>query len=215
MPPIDVSASDLPALIAFLATPSAPGGGAAGSVMSDGPIVASGGAPAGRVRPTMQEKYMVGPEYPRGSVGAELRYYTGYNTFPLIMKPPYATLTAYDLNSGTIKWQVPAGGDDARAVAEGATNTGFMRQRTGIITTSTGLLFQAGGDANLRVYDTTSGALLRTLPLPAGSIGLSSMYEANGRQFLVVNATAAASPAVGTLSGARGYVAFGVPVPSR
>ena len=33
-------------------------------------------------------------------------------------KPPYATLTAYDLNKGTIKWQVPVG-DDPATIANG------------------------------------------------------------------------------------------------
>ena len=75
-----------------------------------------------------------------------------------IVKPPYSTLTAYDLNTGTIKWQVPAGGDDRARVAQGAKDTGYISQRTGIITTSAGLLFQAGGDGKLRVYDSTTAA---------------------------------------------------------
>jgi hypothetical protein len=29
----------------------------------------------------------------------------GFGLFPTIVKPPYTTLTAYDLNSGTIAWQ--------------------------------------------------------------------------------------------------------------
>jgi quinoprotein glucose dehydrogenase len=160
----------------------------------------------------MEEQYMVGPEYPTGIVGPDVRYYSGYNMFPVITKPPFATLTAYDLNTGTIRWQISAGGDDARAVAEGARETGFIRQRTGIITTSSGLLFHAGGDARVRAYDSSTGRLLWTAALPAGSTGLSSMYEANGRQFLVVNATQATTPATGSTSGGpRGYIAFALP----
>ncbi len=213
MPPIELTPSDLIAVTAFLG--EAPAGGADGGRSAQpprvlgGPIVASGGAPSGRVQPTLQEQYMVGPEYPRGVVGADVRYYSGYNMFPLITKPPFATLTAYDLNTGTIKWQTPAGGDDARAIAEGASDTGFIRQRTGIITTATGLLFHAGGDAKVRAYDTSNGRLLWTAALPAGSQGLSSMYQADGRQYLVVNATLAATPATGTIAGGqKGYVAF-------
>ena len=74
-----------------------------------------------------------------------VRYYTGYGLSNTIVKPPYSTLTAYDLNSGTIRWQVPAG-DEPKAFAQGAKDTGVMSQRSGIITTSTGLLFHAGGD---------------------------------------------------------------------
>ena len=43
----------------------------------------------------------------------------------------------------------------------------------------------------LRVYDSDTGQVLRTIPLPAGSRGIPAMYEVNGRQFLVVNATGA------------------------
>jgi quinoprotein glucose dehydrogenase len=214
MPPIELSPSDLTAVTAFLGESASAGAdGGRGTPpprpQLGGPIVASGGAPAGRARPALQEQYMVGPDYPQGVVGADVRYYSGYNMFPLITKPPFATLTAYDLNTGTIKWQIPAGGDDARAAAEGARDTGFIRQRTGIITTSSGLLFHAGGDAKVRAYDTTTGRLLWTAALPAGSQGLSSMYEASGRQYLVVNATLAATAATGATSGGpKGYVAF-------
>ena len=144
--------------------------------------------------------------------------YTGYGMNGTIVKPPYSTLTAYDLNSGTIKWQVPAGGDDARASAEGARDTGYISQRTGIITTSTGLLFHAGGDGKLRVYDAESGKVLSTVALPAGSRGIPAMYDVDGRQFFVVNATSpivaargrgAASSAPAPL--ARAYVAFALP----
>ena len=39
----------------------------------------------------------------------------GFGLFPTIVKPPYTTLTAYDLNSGTIAWQKGLG-DDLRLV---------------------------------------------------------------------------------------------------
>ena len=140
--------------------------------------------------------------------------YTGYGMNGLIVKPPYATLTAYDLNTGTIKWQVPAGGDDARAAAAGAKDTGFIFQRTGIITTSAGLLFHAGGDSKLRVYDSDTGRVLWTGALPAGSRGIPAMYEVNGRQHLVVNATAsggAAAPVPAGVTLNRAYVAYALP----
>ncbi len=160
---------------------------------------------------------MVGPAYPEGVKAPEVRMYTGYGMNGTIVKPPYSTLTAYDLNNGTIKWQVPAGGDDARALAEGAHDTGYISQRTGIITTSTGLLFHAGGDGKLRVYDAETGKVLWTAALPAGSRGIPSMYEVNGRQFFVVSATstivaprrAAGAPPAPPL--ARAYVAFALP----
>jgi quinoprotein glucose dehydrogenase len=160
---------------------------------------------------------MVGPAYPPGVKVPEVRMYTGYGMNGTIVKPPYSTLTAYDLNSGTIKWQVPAGGDDPRAVAQGAKNTGYISQRTGIVTTSAGLLFQAGGDGKLRVYDSENGRVLWTGDMPAGSRGIPAMYEVKGRQFFVVNATSsivgqddsAAQP--GTQPMTRAYVAYALP----
>jgi quinoprotein glucose dehydrogenase len=165
---------------------------------------------------------MVGPAYPPGVKVPEVRMYTGYGMDGTIVKPPYSTLTAYDLNTGAIKWQVPAGGDDPRAVAQGGKDTGYISQRTGIVTTSAGLLFHAGGDGKLRVYDSDNGRVLWTGEMPAGSRGIPTMYEANGRQFFVVNATATivgrnAPAQPGTAEPqdapvlARAYVAYALP----
>ncbi len=217
----DLPPPDLGALVAFLASPNAGAGGrGAGSgrgtpPMPPGPVVASGGAPGGRAVPPGRAGGMVGPDYPSGVKVPEVRMYTGYGMNGLIVKPPYSTLTAYDLNTGTIKWQIPAGGDDARAVSEGAKDTGYISQRTGIITTSTGLLFQAGGDGTLRVYDADNGRVLWTAELPAGSRGIPAMYEVNGRQFFVVNATAGVEGGSRSNRGetrpVKGYVAFALP----
>jgi quinoprotein glucose dehydrogenase len=220
MPPNnDLSQADLAALIAFLTTPDAGGRGRGAGpgtpqTPTGGPVVASGGAPGGRVVPPGRAGGMVGPEYPKGLKVPEVRMYTGYGMDGTIVKPPYSTMTAYDLNTGTIKWQVPAGGDDPRAAAAGAKDTGFISQRTGIVTTSAGLLFHAGGDGKLRVYDSDSGRVLWTGNLPAGSRGIPAMYEVNGRQFFVVNATssigAGQEPAQADAAAqpARAYVAF-------
>jgi quinoprotein glucose dehydrogenase len=221
----DLTPSDLAAIVAFLGNPNAPpaaGGRGAGPGPNagGGPVVASGGAPAGRVVPPGRAGGMVGPDYPAGIAVPEVRMYTGYGMNGTIVKPPYSTLTAYDLNTGKIKWQIPAGGDDPRAVAKGAKDTGFISHRTGIITTSAGLLFHAGGDSKLRVYDSDTGKVLWTTALPAASRGIPAMYEVNGRQFLVVNATSTTAAAAGGQSSgltddpaplARAYVAFALP----
>jgi len=214
----ELSQTDLDALAAFLGSPNPASGRGrgAGPGPTGGPVVASGGAPGGRVVPPGRAGGMIGPAYPPGVKVPEVRMYTGYGMNGTIVKPPYSTLTAYDLNTGSIKWQVPAGGDDARAAAQGAKNTGFISQRTGIVTTSTGLLFHAGGDGQLRVYDSENGRVLRTLPMPAASRGIPTMYEVNGRQFFVVNATSpianpeapAEAPPPAT---PRAYVAFALP----
>ena len=219
----DLNQAQLAALVAFLASPDA-ASASRGRGAGPGP---GGGArwtgrrvwrcAAGRVdsaRP--RRRHGRSRTIPPGVQVPEVRMYTGYGMNNTIFKPPYSTLTAYDLNTGTIKWQVPAGGDDARAIAAGAKDTGFISQRTGIITTSAGLLFHAGGDSKLRVYDSETGRILWTGPLPAGSRGIPAMYEVKGRQFFVVNATST----TGGLDGmaeqpasrpARAYVAFALP----
>jgi quinoprotein glucose dehydrogenase len=222
MPPNnDLNPQQLTALLAFLANPTAAAAGGPGDrdgapALPPGPVVASGGAPAGRVIPPGRPGGMVGPAYPSGISVPEVRMYTAYGMNGTIVKPPYSTLTAYDLNTGTIKWQVPGGGDDERAVAQGAKNTGYIMQRTGIITTSAGLLFHAGGDSTLRIYDSETGQVLWTTSLPAGSRGIPAMYEVNGRQFFVVNATGAVAGAGAVIQTPaqhpnRAYVAFALP----
>lgn len=227
MPPSnDLSQSDLASLVAFLENPDFAlaaggrgGGPAAPQTPLGGPVVASGGAPGGRLVPPGRAGGMVGPAYPSGVEVPEVRMYSGYGMNGTIVKPPYSTLTAYDLNAGTIKWQVPAGGDDPRAAAGGGKDTGYISQRTGIITTSAGLLFHAGGDGKMRVYDSDTGKVLWTGALPAGSRGIPAMYDANGRQFFVVTATSPidtpsgsnTTPAEQKTPPARAYVAFALP----
>jgi quinoprotein glucose dehydrogenase len=221
----ELSQAEVDALIAFLGSPnpsSGRGRGAGPAAPTSGPVVASGGAPGGRAVPPGRAGGMVGPAYPPGVKVPEVRMYTGYGMDGTIVKPPYSTLTAYDLNTGAIKWQVPAGGDDPRAVAQGGKDTGYISQRTGIITTSAGLLFHAGGDGKLRVYDSDNGRVLWTGEMPAGSRGIPTMYEVNGRQFFVVNATstvvgqnAPAQPGAAEPQDApvlaRAYVAYALP----
>ena len=168
---------------------------------------------------------MAGPAYPAGVDAPTVRYYTDYGMQNTLVQPPYSTLTAYDLNTGTIKWQIPAGGDEPRAIAEGGSNTGYPMARTGIITTATGLLFHAGLDSKLRAYDAETGRVLWTGDLPAGSRGIPAMYEVNGKQYLLVSATQGSgdrggpSPANPTAPGSAGappalrraYVAFALP----
>ena len=73
----------------------------------------------------------------------------------------------------------------------------------------------ARGDAMLRVYDAETGQVIWTTELPAGSRGIPAMYEVNGRQYFVVNATAATEggsrPIKSDTPRVKGYVAFALP----
>ena len=76
-------------------------------------------------------------------------------------------------------------------------------------------LFQQYAD-----HDAETGKMLWTTTMPAGSRGVPSMYEVNGRQFFVVNATSSIVAARGRSAGAgataapplaRAYVAYALP----
>ena len=184
------------ALFAFLGGSGAPAGrgaAAAADRLPSGPVVASGGAPGGL---DVQAGTGAGggrgsSAYPPGVDAPSVRYYTGYGLgFPHIMSAPWSRILAYDLNTGTIEWQVPLG-VDRLAAAQGGGDSGVPRgaQRMGMIVTSTGLLFATAKDGKIRAYSADSGKVLWTGDLPHGTEGLPAMYEVNGRQYLVVCAT--------------------------
>jgi glucose dehydrogenase len=114
----------------------------------------------------------------------------GFGLYPTIVKPPYTTLTAYDLNTGTIAWQHGLG-DDLRLVSQGIKGTGSAATvKGGMIVTSTGLLFATAADRKVHVYDSATGTELTTLPLGGPTSGQPAMYELGGRQYLLVTAAA-------------------------
>jgi quinoprotein glucose dehydrogenase len=100
--------------------------------------------------------------------------------------PPWSQLTAYDLNAGTIMWQVP-NGDVASLAARGITGTGSHAPRGGVVATGGGLVFVAtSSDRALRAYDADSGSVLWKFDLPAASEGVPAVYQVNGRQYLAI-----------------------------
>jgi len=139
-----------------------------------------------------------------------------YGTIGLMMKPPFTKLSRYDLNTGTIKWQIGLG-DDARLAAHGITGTGVTQMRSSLIVTSGNLVFAPGGDSKLRAYDSETGKLLWTSSPLGGTIrGGHSMYQVAGRQYVLV-AVSGDTPPAGqwpTQAGVTpptGYIAFALP----
>jgi glucose dehydrogenase len=128
----------------------------------------------------------------RGNVDVvkEGRYVTdGFGLFATIVNPPYTTLTAYNLNAGTIRWQIGLG-DDLRLVAQGIKGTGTAgTTKGGMIVTSTGLLFVTAADQKVHIYDTKTGTQVHELPLGGTTSGAPSMYELGGRQYLLVTSS--------------------------
>lgn len=174
-------------------------GGPGGPIKITGPVIDSGGAPGGLAqRPVsgpagsfgMQGQY--GIPYPEGSNAPTDRYFIpgGYGlSFPYIITPPWSTITAYDLNTGTIKWQVPVGTDE-EAAKQGRTNTGVLRaQRQSMVVTSSGVLFCTGKDGKVYAFDVDNGKELWSYKLPTGTEGIPALYQLNGKSYLVVCAS--------------------------
>jgi glucose dehydrogenase len=139
----------------------------------------------------------------------------GFGLYPTIVKPPYTTLTAYDLNTGAIAWQKGLG-DDLRLLPLGITGTGSAATvKGGLIVTGTGLVFATAADRKVHVYDTSTGGELATLPLGGPTSGGPSMYEQGGRQYLLVTASPVQPSGPGAVptphEGPTGVIAYALP----
>jgi quinoprotein glucose dehydrogenase len=109
------------------------------------------------------------PPATAGGGSQPVRYWSGYGLQPSIIRPPWTVMTAYDLNRGVIKWQVPLG-NAPQGKAENLKDTGIMMSRNGPVVTATSLVFIATKDeGKLRAYDEESGKVLWETDLPAAS----------------------------------------------
>ena len=115
---------------------------------------------------------------------------TFHNGIPLL-KPPYGHLTAINLNTGDIAWQVPFG-DDARLRKHPALQDVKLPEKLGAagvqggIVTKGGLIFVGGGDTAFHAVNKSNGEDLWTYPVPARTTGTPMTYSSGGRQFVVV-----------------------------
>ena len=107
-----------------------------------------------------------------------------------------------------------------RLVGQGIKGTGTAASiKGGLIVTATGLVFATAADRKVHVYDSATGTQLSELQLGGNTTGAPSMYELNGRQYLLV--TSSPIPGAGgrgdlgvpTSSGPTGITAFALPKP--
>jgi len=125
--------------------------------------------------------------------------------------PPWSTLTAYDLNKGTIKWQIPLG-DVPELAAKGIHNTGASQLKSGPIITASGLIFTTTRDHFVRAFDEQTGKVLWAKQLDHAVQGIPVIYEAGGREYLVVcSAGIEVGQARGAAPAEGAYVAFALP----
>ncbi len=191
------------------APPAARGGPAAGPAGGTAAGPRGGGAPVdpeagggGGGRGRGGPPPVLGPGASRGPWGI------GPQGLPLI-KPPYGRITAYNMNTGDIVWQV-ANGDTYEWIKTHPALKGLTIPKTGradeggIVVTRTLAfagqgcgLFRGGGGGGpmFYAYDKATGAVVHEMELPASTCGNPMTYMVNGKQYIVVAIGAANFPA--------------------
>ena len=178
------------AVIAYLLGQRAPEAEAAAQDSSP----RAGQIAAARSKPALSPYEFVGYERWRDSAGNP------------VIKPPWGTLSAIDLNTGDYLWRIPLGNTAGSGTA-GARDTG-TEQYGGPIVTAGGLVFIAAtSDGKFRAFDKLTGKLLWETELPAAGYATPSTYSVRGKQYIVI---AAGGGKLGTKSG-DAYVAFALP----
>jgi quinoprotein glucose dehydrogenase len=116
------------------------------------------------------------------------------------VKPPYGRITAIDLKTGALAWQVAHGEtpDNIRnhPALKGVTIPRTGRQgRIGTLVTKSLVIAGEGGvftlpdgrrGAMLRAYDKATGKDAGAVYMPAGQTGSPMTYMLGGRQYIVV-----------------------------
>lgn len=137
-----------------------------------------------------------------------------------LFKPPYGTITAFNMDKGEILWQIPHG-DTPDAVRNHEALKGLDIPRTGQPGTSGTLVTKTlviagdlqvttvaprGRGAVLRAYDKKTGKEVGGVLMPAPQSGSPMTYTVGGKQYIVVAVSG------GPYSGE--YIAYRVPVPA-
>ena len=100
--------------------------------------------------------------------------------------PPWGALTAVDLATGAVRWEVPLGTIPqlemfAKSSEWGSINLG------GSVVTAGGLVFIAAAmDTYLRAFDIETGRELWKTELPASAQAAPMTYQVGGKQYLVI-----------------------------
>ncbi len=117
-----------------------------------------------------------------------------------LVKPPYASISAIDLDKGDIVWQI-AHGETPDNIRNHPALKGLNIPRTGrpgvfgvlvtktlIIAGERGTFTTPSGEkgAMLRAYDKATGKDLGAVYMPAGQTGTPMTYMMNGKQYIVV-----------------------------
>ena len=126
-----------------------------------------------------------------------------------LAKPPYASISAIDLNKGEILWQI-AHGETPDNIRNHPALKGLNIPRTGrvgifgvLVTKTLAIAGERGTfttpsgrqGAMLRAYDKATGNEIGAVYMPAGETGTAMTYMVNGKQYIVVAIGGAGFPA--------------------
>ena len=134
-------------------------------------------------------------------------YVPGPRGLPLL-KPPFGSIVAIDMNTGEHRWRIPVGRSEAMAPIRDLgirEKLGLPHRSWALVTKTVMIVVQMGyygpyrwvpglnlpirdlynRDPHLWVYDKSSGEMLAEMELPANATGAPMTYMAGGRQFIV------------------------------
>ena len=162
------------------------------------------------------------PDYPEDVEGPPSRYKTGYGNESYVITPPWSTITAYDVNTGKIKWKAPNG--DHPQAGPSTKLQGNVFPKSGFVITAGGLVLFAGNDSKLYALNKDTGKLIFSKELPNGSLGVPAVYEVNGREYILM-AVSGGNPypaggyippgGVSPPTIAKSYIAFALPTEKK
>lgn len=103
--------------------------------------------------------------------------------------PPWGTLSAVDMDSGKIVWQVPLGQSKRYGITVPAWLNWGSPNVGGPIVTASGLVFVAATlDQKIRALDLRTGRELWQAPLPAPGMAVPATYAVGDRQYVTIAA---------------------------
>ena len=122
----------------------------------------------------------------------QFRYLPGPRGLPLL-KPPFGSMVAIDMNTGEHRWRVPVGRGELLAPVQQLgirERLGFAGRSWALVTKTVMIVVQMGYyNANfsphLWVYDKETGEMLAEIPLPANATGSPITYMTGGKQYIV------------------------------
>jgi quinoprotein glucose dehydrogenase len=107
-----------------------------------------------------------------------------------IMKPPYGTLTAVNIDSGETRWQVTVGDTPSLRDHPALRDLGLpplgVAGAPGGAATGGGLVFITGGGSTLYAIDSADGRVRGSIPLDRIGYSNPMTYVLGGRQYVVV-----------------------------